>query len=81
MPVVTDAAGRLARCFALVFPDLSRDEIAGASVESVASWDSVAAVTLVSVVGEEFGVVIDPELLDQLVSFDQIREHLERQPA
>jgi acyl carrier protein len=51
---------RLTECFRSVFPDLSSDEILRASSASVATWDSLATVTLVSLIEEEFGVTISP---------------------
>jgi len=67
---------RLIDCFGTVFPDLSREEIPRAGITSVAAWDSLATVTLVSVVEEEFGVAITPEDYDYMVSFELVRECL-----
>ncbi len=67
---------RLINCFGTVFPDLSRDEIPLASSTSVASWDSLATVTLVSIIEEEFGMVITPEDYEYMVSFELVRECL-----
>jgi acyl carrier protein len=74
-------AERLTRCFAAVFPGLSRGQIASASVETVEAWDSVAGVTLVSAIEEEFGTELDPDMLESLVSFRAILEYLSEQPA
>jgi acyl carrier protein len=70
---------RLTRCFAVVFPDLSPDRIPLASQPDVPGWDSVAAITLLTVVEEEFGIKIDLELLPDLDSFAALSEHLSRQ--
>lgn len=67
---------RLINCFSVVFPDLNRDEIPRASSSSVASWDSLSTVTLVSVVEEEFAVTIEPEDYDYMASFQLVRECL-----
>lgn len=67
---------RLTECFRSVFPDLSSDEIPRASSASVATWDSLATVTLVSLIEEEFGVTISPDEYEYLVSFDLARECL-----
>ena len=69
---------RLTGCFATVFPNLDTDEILRASHTSVASWDSLATVTLVSVVEEEFGVSIPPEDFEYLISFDLVLDCLKR---
>ena len=46
---------RVTRCFANVFPNLPPNEIARASTTSLAAWDSLAHVTLLSALAEEFG--------------------------
>jgi len=67
---------RLVRCFASVFPSLAPAEIETASAESIAAWDSLAAVTLVAVVEQEFGVSIDPLDLPELSSFEALQTYL-----
>jgi acyl carrier protein len=67
---------RLGRCFAAVFPDLGPAEIPRASLTSVATWDSLASITLLSVLEEEFGVQIDPGEFAELVSFELILDYL-----
>jgi acyl carrier protein len=42
----------------------------------VATWDSLATVTLVSVLEEEFGVAIAPEDYENMISFELVRECL-----
>ena len=71
-----DIRARLERVFAAVFPDLPADEIPRASPVTVAAWDSLANVTLVSVVEEEFGVELPLEELDSLGSFELILAYL-----
>jgi acyl carrier protein len=73
---MSEQEDRLARCFASVFPGLMPEEIRTASAESVAAWDSLAAVTLVAVVQQEFGVEINPLDLPELSSFDALRTYL-----
>lgn len=67
---------RLQECFSNVFPNLSSEEILRASSASVATWDSLATVTLVSLIEEEFGVTISPDEYEYIVSFDLARECL-----
>lgn len=69
---------QLEECFAVVFPDLPADDIAGATMQNVAQWDSLAMLTLVSVVEESCGAKIDLDDLPQLVSFEKMAEYLER---
>lgn len=69
---------RLVGCFATVFPTLDESEIQRASHTSVANWDSLATVTLVSVVEEEFGLSIPPEDFEYMISFDLVLDCLQR---
>jgi acyl carrier protein len=70
---------RLVRCFASVFPWLTAEEIRNIDAESTESWDSLSAVTLSALVQEEFGVDIDPEILQDLRSFEAFRTYLRQQ--
>ena len=67
---------KLAKCFESVFPNLSAAEIEAATQVCVAEWDSVAAITLVNVIEEEFGITIDFDRLADLDSFDKVLEYL-----
>ena len=69
---------RLKSCFATVFPSLSADEIPRASHTSVANWDSLATVTLVSVIEEEFDVQIPADDFEFMISFDLVLDCLRR---
>lgn len=73
---MNDLTERLVNCFVTVFPGLSRQEILRARQDSVPAWDSMAALTLVSVLEEEFQREIDFELLPELNSFEKIRDYL-----
>jgi acyl carrier protein len=76
---MNDLEPRLQNCFAAVFPDLTPAEIPAASVTSVASWESLTGVMLVSVIEEEFGIQIPPEDLDGFVSYELILDYLREQ--
>ena len=67
---------RLINCYNTVFPDLSRDEILRADAASVAAWDSLATVTLIAVIEEEFSVEIAPENFEYLTSFELTNQFL-----
>jgi acyl carrier protein len=67
---------RLVNCFETVFPALSRDEIPTCSQRNNSAWDSVAAITLVNVIEDEFGFQMDFDLLPELNSFDRILSYL-----
>ena len=68
---------RLANCFLAVFPELSREEVTRASPITVQSWDSVATVTLLAVIEEEFGINIEVEDPAKFDSFKQILSYLQ----
>ncbi len=71
---------RLQTCFSRVFPDLTPQQISGATVDSVQKWDSMAGITLLSLVGEEFGTELDMDDFEQFSSYqgivDYLREHV-----
>lgn len=78
---MADTRARLLRSFAAVFPELSESQLEGASLGSLEAWDSVATITLLSLVEEEFGVSFEPEDLARLTSFAKIFDHLETKGA
>lgn len=69
---------RVKECFQIVFPDLSDDEIETASQQSVAAWDSVAAITLVNVLEEQFSVEMDLDDVADLDSFDKVCTYMQQ---
>jgi acyl carrier protein len=68
---------RLVRCFLSVFPDLNEEQIRNANVDSVPGWHSLASVTLISVVQEEFGVQVGLTDLPNLVSFSAVQNYVQ----
>jgi acyl carrier protein len=74
-----DIEKRLAACFSAVLTDLAPEEIAQASSTSVESWDSLAAVTLLAVVEEEFGIRIDEEDSAKFDSFKNVLAYLQQE--
>ena len=73
-----ETENRLIRCFSSVFPDLTPEQIRSASMDSVPAWDSLAAVTLVAVLQEEFGLQINLMDLPELVSFVAVQNHVRK---
>ncbi len=69
---------KLMNCFQVVFPDLPQESLASASTATVASWDSVAAITLMNVMEDEFGLEMDLDDLAELDSFEKIYSYLQR---
>jgi acyl carrier protein len=68
---------RLIRCFTAVFPDIPSERLPEASVDEVAEWDSLAAVTLLVVLEEEFEIEISPLDVPDLRSYAEIRDYLD----
>jgi acyl carrier protein len=71
-----DIESRLTNCFAIAFPDLNPREIPSASAGSLASWDSLAGITLIALIEEEFSVSIPPDDVPDLVSFELVLDYL-----
>jgi acyl carrier protein len=63
---------KLTSCFRAVFPTLPEASIPGASVATVSAWDSIAAITLLHVIEEEFQTEMDLDKLAELDSFDSL---------
>ncbi len=63
---------RLEKCFLAVFPDLEPYQVRHASPQSVSDWDSMAQITLLTLVGEEFGIPIDFEEFEGVCSFEAL---------
>lgn len=75
--IVTD---KLRSCFRAVFPMLPEASIPSASVATVAAWDSIAAITLLHVIEEEFQTEIDIDELAELDSFESLASFLLAKP-
>jgi acyl carrier protein len=75
---VTDTDATLQRCFVALFPDLPKDRIPDARVDTVPEWDSLASVTLVALLEEELGIEIDDLDLPELRSYAAVREYVLR---
>jgi acyl carrier protein len=60
---------KLTRCFCTVFPDLNPAEIESANIENTSGWDSIAQVTLLTLVSEEFGLDVDFEKFEGADTF------------
>jgi acyl carrier protein len=69
---------RVDRCFLNVFPKARPDELITATTASLAGWDSVAHVTLLSSLSEEFGFDFEIEDFEELTSYPKIIEYLEK---
>ena len=76
--MMDDTEKRLAGCFQVVFPGISEATIPTASQATVPEWDSVAAITMVSVIEDEFGVELDLDDLADLDSFEKIHAYVQK---
>lgn len=65
---------RLTNCFVSVFPELDAQEVQRASTSSMARWDSVNHLLLLSVVAEEFSIEFEPDQYELLTSFALLAE-------
>lgn len=68
---------RVTTCFLNVFPDLAEADVPRASQASMAQWDSVAHVTLLSAIAEEFQIELDEESFESLSSYLLIVDFVE----
>jgi acyl carrier protein len=71
-----DMRARLVGCFQTVFPDLTEAAIVAARQDDVPSWDSVATITLINVMEEEFQIPFDLDRLAEFNSFESISAYL-----
>jgi acyl carrier protein len=78
---MNDIKIRLVSCFQTVFPDLAEAVVLTASQESLSAWDSVASLTMVNVIEEEFGIEVDFDALVDLNTFDRIYQYVEKAVA
>ncbi len=73
---MSDLKSRLVNCFQTVFPDLPDDQVELASQGNLAKWDSIAGITLVNVLEEEFQIQIDFDRLADLDSFAKVLDYV-----
>jgi len=74
---MTDIQSRVAQCFLNVFPDVAAADFPRASQASLTQWDSVAHVTLLSAISEEFQMELDEESFESLTSYLLILDRVE----
>lgn len=73
---MSDADARLESIFRAAFPSLDGASVRGATRDSVETWDSIAAVTLASLIEEEYGQIFDIEEAAEWASYEQVRRAL-----
>jgi acyl carrier protein len=67
---------KLSYCFSLAFPELDPNQRASATSDNTKGWDSVAQVTLLTLIGEEFGIDIDFEEFEGATSFAALAKRI-----
>lgn len=68
---------RLTKCFVAVFPNLKQEEIRKSTPATIEGWDSVATVTLLTLIEEEFGINVTMEDLEHFTSFEEMHNYLQ----
>ena len=68
---------RLLECLRAVFPGDKDDVLATASATTHPDWDSVAQVTLITLVEEEFKISVQEDQYGELTSFEAMLAYLE----
>ncbi len=74
---MSETRSRLCECFKSIFPDMEEDQIITVSTSSYVEWDSLATVTLISLIEEEFNLKIPVEDDVDFSSFELIQDYLE----
>jgi acyl carrier protein len=78
---MTDIPSRVTQCFLTIFPDLAAPDVSRASQATLPQWDSVAHVTLLAAISEEFQIELDDESFESLNSYLMIVDFVDRQIA
>ena len=78
---MTTIPSRVSQCFLNVFPDIAAADLPRASQADLPQWDSVAHVTLLSAICEEFQIELDDDSFESLTSYSLIVDFVESQVA
>lgn len=73
---MTVIESKLVECMKTVFPAVSEEKLADASIENLEQWDSLSTVTIAALIEESFEIEIGPENLVKLTSFQNIASFL-----
>lgn len=73
---MSELDAKLEAIFRAAFPALDGASVRSATRDSVEAWDSIAAVTLASLVEEEYGPLFDIEEAAEWTSYEQVRRAL-----
>lgn len=75
---MNDISQRVTNCFLNIFPDADPQAIPTATNENFPGWDSIAQVTLLASIAEEFSIELEMSDFEELVSFPLIVSTLEQ---
>ena len=75
---MAEIADRLTQCFTTVFPSVPKERIPSVTQDSLSDWDSVAHITLLTVIDEEFGISTDLEEAHELSSYSAVLDYVQR---
>ena len=78
---MTNIPSRVSQCFLNVFPDLAAADLPRVSQAALPQWDTVAHVTLLSAISEEFQIELDDESFESLTSYLLVVDFVESQVA
>ena len=71
-----DVERQLDEIFMSIFPFLSEDLVRQVSMDSTREWDSLATLTLISLIEEDFGPVVDAEAPILFRSYRAVADYL-----
>ncbi len=69
---------RLVEIFRVAFPELSAENAERAAASSLDAWDSLATVTLINLIEEEFDLEIPPDEAAEILSFAGLRDYVKQ---
>ena len=81
MTAPADVEARTLACFSNIFPDVPGDQLPTVSQASLPKWDSIAHVTLLAALSEEFHLEPDFEGWQEVSSFALALDFVRRRHA
>jgi acyl carrier protein len=78
---MTTLKDRVADCFCALFPNHSREELLTASRESIPEWDSLAGVTLLTLLEQELHINFDLSEIEHLNSVAAVLNYVSTHSA
>ena len=73
---MTNLDHRLISVFHNAFPEIPKDKLQQTTQQNTQSWDSVAAITLMNLIEEEFDIQLEFDDLADLTSFELVKNYL-----